>query len=245
LAADAAASDAASDAAVGGRVTLAAIAKALQRRSLLYDRAGDQHYDTISAYIKSVRGSDPDAALYWLMRMIDGGEDPMFLARRLVILAAEDVGLADPQALVVAAAAQQATHLIGMPEGYFPLAEATVYLALAPKSDSVKRARVKLDADIAGTRADPVPLHLRNAPTGLMRALGHGAGYRYAHDRPGHFDPQETFLPESLAGRRYYEPTGLGAEAALKKRVEELRRSVRGAARPRRGDTSGPPRTPD
>jgi putative ATPase len=210
-------------------VDLAAVKDALQRRSLIYDRAGDAHYDTISAFIKSIRGSDPDGSLYWLVRMIDAGEDPMFIARRLVILAGEDVGLADPQALVIASAAQQAVHLIGMPEGYFPLAEATVYLSLAPKSDSLKRSAGALMADVEGSRADPVPLHLRNAPTGLMRGLGYGKGYRYAHDAPEHFDPEETFLPESLKGRRYYEPTELGAEAELKRRVEELRRKVREA----------------
>jgi putative ATPase len=223
-------------------VDLAAVKDALQRRSLVYDRAGDSHYDTISAFIKSLRGSDPDAALYWLVRMIDAGEDPMFIARRLVILAAEDVGLADPQALVIAAAAQQAVHLIGLPEGYFPLAEASVYLALAPKSDSIKRAAGALTVDIEGTRADPVPLHLRNAVTGLMRGLGYGKGYRYAHDKPEHFDPEETFLPESLRGRRYYEPTDQGAEAALKSRVDDLRRSVTAAARARTADTSAPKR---
>ncbi|MHB8631313.1 MAG: AAA family ATPase, partial [Candidatus Limnocylindria bacterium] len=235
----------ASDAAAPGpdgirRVDLAAVRDALQRRSLVYDRAGDAHYDAISAFIKSVRGSDPDGALYWLVRMIDAGEDPMFVARRLVILAAEDVGLADPQALVLAAAAQQATHLIGIPEGYYPLAEATVYLALAPKSDSLKRAHGALIADVEGTRADPVPLHLRNAATGLMRGLGYGKGYKYAHDTPAHFDPEETFLPDALKGRRYYEPTGQGAEAALKSRVEDLRRSVQAADRARRAGTSAP-----
>jgi putative ATPase len=147
------------DATGGDReITLADIREALQRRSLLYDRAGDQHYDTISAFIKSVRGSDPDAALYWLMRMIDAGEDPMFIARRIVILAGEDVGLGDPQALVIAAAAQQATHLIGLPEAYYPLAEATVYLALAPKSDSLKRGLAELNRDLAETRrSGPAP----------------------------------------------------------------------------------------
>src|SRR3989475_1602737 len=211
----------AADAAVPGPdgkrpVGLDEVKEALQRRSLLYDRAGDQHFDTISAYIKSVRGSDPDAALYWLVRMIDSGEDPMFIARRLVILAAEDVGLADPQALVVASAAQQATHLIGFPEAYFPLAEATIYLAAAPKSDSVKRAYGAVMDDIEHTRADPVPLHLRNAVTGLMASMGYGRDYKYAHDRPDHFAPDETYLPESLAGRRYYEPTELGVEARIK-----------------------------
>lgn len=238
------ASDAAPGDATGVRhVDLAAVKDALQRRSLVYDRAGDAHYDTISAFIKSLRGSDPDAALYWLVRMIDAGEDPMFIARRLVILAGEDVGLADPQALVLASAAQQAVHLIGMPEGYYPLAEATVYLALAPKSDSIKRAHGALMADIEGTRADPVPLHLRNAVTGLMRGLGYGTGYRYAHDSAEHFAAEETFLPESLQGRRYYEPTDLGAEAGLKERravLDAARRSARAAGRPRTGDTSGP-----
>jgi len=234
----------AADASPERHVTLDSVKDALQRRSLVYDRAGDAHYDTISAFIKSVRGSDPDGSLYWLMRMIDGGEDPLFIARRLVILAAEDIGLGDPQALVLASSAQQAVHLIGMPEGYYPLAEATVYLALAPKSDSIKRARHALDQDLENTRADPVPLHLRNAPTQLMKQLGHGKGYRYAHDAPEHFDPAETFLPDSLRGRTYYEPTDLGAEAELKRRSEALR-TARSAARARRGGTSGPPRGPD
>ena len=226
-------------------VTVEAVRDALQRRTLLYDRAGDQHFDTISAFIKSIRGSDPDAGLYWLVRMIDAGEDPMFIARRLVILAAEDVGLADPQGLVIASAAQQAVHLIGLPEGYFPLAEATVYLALAPKSDSLKTARGKLSDDLEETRADPVPLHLRNAVTGLMHHLGYGKGYRYAHDAPGHYDPDEVFLPPSLEGRRYYEPTDLGAEAELSSRLAALRRSGQGADRARTGRTSGAPRESD
>ena len=233
----------AADAATAGpdgmrSVGLEEIREALQRRSLLYDRAGDQHYDTISAFIKSVRGSDPDASLYWLMRMIDAGEDPMFIARRIVILAGEDVGLADPQALVIASAAQQATHLIGYPEAYYPLAEATVYLALAPKSDSLKRGLGELQRDLAETRADPVPLHLRNAPTRLMAELGYGQGYRYAHDYEGHVAPDETYLPDSLAGRRYYVPTELGAEADLRARLEALRRSVRRGGPARTGGTS-------
>ena len=222
------------------KIGLPEIREALQRRSLLYDRAGDQHYDTISAFIKSVRGSDPDAALYWLMRMIDAGEDPMFIARRIVILAGEDVGLADPQALVIASAAQQATHLIGFPEGWFPLAEATVYLSLAPKSDSLKRGLAELQRDLAETRADPVPLHLRNAPTPLMAKLGYGKDYKYAHDYEGHVAPDTSYLPESLQGRRYYLPTDLGAEATLKTRLEHLRRSVRGTDPARTGGTSAP-----
>ena len=223
------------------RVDLAAVKEALQRRSLLYDRLGDMHYDTISAFIKSVRGSDPDAGLYWLVRMIDAGEDPIFIARRLVILACEDVGLADPQALVVASAAQQAVHLIGLPEGYFPLAEATVYLSLAPKSDSIKRALGALDHDLVETRAEPVPLHLRNAVTGLMAGMGYGRGYKYAHDRPDHFAAEETFLPENLLGRRYYEPTELGAEAQLKARVETLRRRTAEAKAAREAKSAAAP----
>jgi putative ATPase len=211
----------------------------MQRRSLLYDRAGDQHYDTISAFIKSVRGSDPDASMYWLMRMIDAGEDPMFIARRIVILAGEDVGLADPQALVIATAAQQATHLIGFPEAWFPLAEATVYLALAPKSDSLKRGVGELQKDLDETRADPVPLHLRNAPTPLMKQLGYGKDYKYAHDYEGHVAPEETYLPDNLRGRRYYVPTELGAEAELKRRLDALRRSATAAAQARTAGTSG------
>ena len=234
------ASDAATANAEGMRlIGLPEIREAMQRRSLLYDRAGDMHYDTISAFIKSVRGSDPDAALYWLMRMIDAGEDPMFIARRIVILAGEDIGLADPQALVIATAAQQATHLIGFPEGYFPLAEAAVYLALAPKSDSLKRGLGELQKDLEETRADPVPLHLRNAPTPLMRNLGYGKDYKNAHDYEDHVAPDTTYLPDSLQGRRYYEPTELGAEAKLKLRLEDLRRSVRERAPSRTAGTSG------
>ena len=234
------ASDAATPGSDGRRaIGLTEIREALQRRSLLYDRAGDQHYDTISAFIKSVRGSDPDAALYWLMRMIDAGEDPMFIARRIVILAGEDIGLADPQALVIASAAQQATHLIGLPEGYYPLAEAAVYLSLAPKSDSLKRGLGELQRDLAETRADPVPLHLRNAPTPLMAKLGYGKDYKYAHDYEDHVAPDTSYLPESLQGRRYYVPTELGAEAKLKMRLEDLRRSVRGRDPSRTAGTSG------
>ena len=229
--------------ATGGtrEITLSDVREAMQRRSLLYDRAGDQHYDTISAFIKSVRGSDPDASLYWLMRMIDAGEDPMFIARRIVILAGEDIGLADPQALVIASAAQQATHLIGMPEGYYPLAEATVYLALAPKSDSLKRGLGELNKDLEETRADPVPLHLRNAPTPLMKQLGYGKDYKYAHDFEDHVARDTTYLPDSLKDRRYYVPTDLGAEAELKRRLAALGRTARGTDPARRGDTSGRP----
>ena len=197
-----------------------AIEDAMQQRALLYDKAGDQHYDTISAFIKSVRGSDPDAAIYWLARMIEAGEDPMFIARRLVVLAAEDVGMADPQALPVAVAAQQAVHFIGMPEGRIPLAEATVYLATAPKSNSAYAALNRATEDVQKTRNEPVPLHLRNPVTGLMKGMGYGEGYKYSHDYEGHFAPMQN-LPESLKGRRYYKPSDQGHE---KDAADRLRR---------------------
>ncbi len=193
-------------------VDAALVREAMQRRGTGYDRAGDMHYDTISAFIKSVRASDPDAALYWLARMIDGGEDPLFIARRLVILASEDVGLADSGGLQVAVAAQQAAHFVGMPEGFFPLAHATLYLATAPKSNSVGTSFAAAMADVRDTRNDPVPLHLRNAPTRLMHDLGYGEGYHYAHDD---YDVNQLNLPPNLSGRHYYRPGTQGAEARL------------------------------
>ena len=199
-------------------VTLGTVEDAVQRRATLYDRAGDQHYDTISAFIKSVRASDPDAAIYWLARMVVSGEDPMFIARRLVILASEDVGLADPNALVVAIAAQQAVHLIGMPEGRIPLAEATVYLASAPKSNRAYAAIGEAIRDAERAINEPVPLHLRNAPTGLMRDLGYSRGYQYAHDQDGAFTPTQN-LPDNLKGRRYYRPSDRGYEAKIGERL--------------------------
>ncbi len=176
---------------------------ALQRRGSTYDKGGEQHYDVISAFIKSVRASDPDAAVYWLSRMLDGGEDILFIARRLVILASEDVGLADPQGIQVAIAAQQAAHFIGMPEGYYPLAHAVLYLATAPKSNAVGRAYGAAMADVQETRNDPVPLHLRHAATGLMRNLGYGRDYHYAHDD---YSVKQFNLPENLRGHTYFEP---------------------------------------
>ena len=201
-------------------IDLDTIADALQRRSPMYDKAGDSHYDTISAFIKSVRGSSPDGALYWLARMIESGEDPLFIARRLVILASEDIGLADPQALTVAVAAQQAVHFIGMPEGRIPLAEATVYLATAPKSNTAYAALNEAMADVRRLPNDPVPLHLRNAVTGMMHQMGYGKDYKYSHDYEGHFAPQE-YLPPQLQNRRYYHP---GVEGAEKEIAERLRR---------------------
>ena len=193
-------------AAQDGAVTVAAVATVAQR-ALPYDKGGDAHYDTISAFIKSVRGSDPDAAVYWLARMLEAGEDPIFVARRLVILAAEDIGLADPQALPLAVAAQQATHLIGMPECTLPLSEAAIYLARAPKSNSAMRAYSAAAAAVRERGALPVPLHLRNAATGLMAAHGYGRGYRYAHDYEDAVAPDQRHLPDELEGLAFYEPT--------------------------------------
>ncbi len=205
------------------RVTLALIEEALQHRTYLYDRAGDSHYDTISAFIKSLRGSDPDAALYWLARMVEAGEDPLFIVRRMVILAAEDVGLADPQALVVATACQQAVHFVGMPEGFLPMAECAIYLATAPKSNSALTAYQRALEDVRRTRNEPVPLHLRNPVTGLMRDTGYGKGYAYDHGSPEHYAGQEH-LPQKLSGRRYYRPGELGFEAKIKQWYERLRK---------------------
>jgi putative ATPase len=219
-----AASAAPPDASGARHVDRALIADALQRRIVAYDKKGDNHYDVISAFIKSIRGSDPDGAIYWLARMIDAGEDPLFIARRLVILASEDVGLADSRGLQVAMAAQQAVHFVGMPEGHYPLAHATLYLATAPKSNSVGRAYGAAMADVEGTRNEPVPLNLRNAPTGLMRKLGYGGGYRYAHEdyafagATGNLPPSErleAYLPENLKDRAYFEPGQQGEEAKL------------------------------
>ena len=198
----------------GARVlTRETIEQAAQAPTLLYDREGDAHYDTISAFIKTLRDSDPDGALYWLARMVEAGEDPLFIARRLVITAAEDVGLADPQALPLAVACQQAVHFLGMPEGRLALAETTVYLARAPKSNSAYAAYGRALADVQATRNDPVPMHLRNAVTGLMRGMGYGQGYRYAHDEPGHVAPGQAHRPPSVEGHVYYVPGTLGDEA--------------------------------
>jgi putative ATPase len=188
-----------------GEIDLSHIERAMQERHLLYDKAGDQHYDIVSALIKSVRGSDPDAAVYWMARMLEAGEDPLFVARRLVISAAEDVGLADPQALQVAIAAQQAAHFVGMPEAVLPLTEAALYLALAPKSNSALTSYGAARELIAETGNEPVPMHLRNAVTGLMKSLGYGRDYKYAHDYEGGVANQ-VHLPEKLAKRKVYRP---------------------------------------
>ncbi|GBD10605.1 putative AAA domain-containing protein [bacterium HR23] len=199
-------------------ITLPLIEEALQRRALRYDRAGDQHYDTISAFIKSLRGSDPDAAVYWLVRMLDAGEDPRFVARRMVIHAAEDVGLADPTALLVATAAAHAVEYVGMPEAQIPLAEAAIYIACAPKSNAVVRALARAREDVRTHTPEPVPAHLRDSSYPGAVRLGHGQGYRYPHDYPGGFVEQD-YLPEGLRGRVYYEPTERGLEAEIRRRL--------------------------
>ncbi len=204
-------------------ITLPVIEGVFQQRALTYDKQGEEHYNIISALHKSLRDSDPDAGLYWLGRMLEAGEDPLYVARRLVRFASEDVGMADPQALVVAMAAQQAVHFIGMPEGELALAQAVVYLATAPKSNSIYDAYGKVKEDIKRTRNEPVPLHLRNPVTSLMKEAGYGKGYKYAHDYAGHFVRQKH-LPDSLRGRRYYRPGSLGFEAVVEKRLKELQR---------------------
>jgi putative ATPase len=204
-------------------ITKALAAEALQRRVLLYDKKGEQHYDIISALHKSVRNSDPDAALYWLGRMLEAGEDPMYCARRVVRMAVEDIGLAAPEALNLCLSARDAMHFLGAPEGNLALAQAVVYLALAPKSNAVYTAYAAVQADIAATAAEPVPLHLRNAPTKLMKSLDYGKDYQYAHDVEGRVADMQC-LPPSLANRRYYHPTDQGREKALAARIEEITR---------------------
>ena len=190
----------------GGTIDLATV-EATTQRQLRHDKDGESHYDLISAFIKSVRGSDPHAAVYWLARLLEAGEDPLFVARRVVILAAEDIGLADPQALAVAVAAQQAAHFIGLPEAKLPLAEAAVYLALAPKSNSAMRAYSAAASAVHERGMLPVPLHLRNAVTGLMAAQGYAKGYQYAHDYDDALPPDQSHLPDELADAIFYEPT--------------------------------------
>jgi putative ATPase len=196
--------------------------RAFARKALLYDRAGEEHFNIISALHKSIRNSDADAGLYWLARMLEAGEDPLYVARRLVRFASEDVGVADPQALILAMAAQQAVHFIGLPEGALALAELVVYLAAAPKSNALDTAYAEAARDALETRAEPVPLWIRNAPTGLMKGLGYGKGYLYAHDEAEGVAGMDC-LPEGLAGRRYYRPTDRGLEADLGQRLEAAR----------------------
>jgi putative ATPase len=203
-------------------ITIELVQEAAQRRAATYDKGGDDHFDTISALHKTIRGSDPDAALYWLARMLERGDDPLYVVRRLIRFASEDVGLADPQALELAMATQQAVHFIGMPEGALALAELTVYLALAPKSNAIYVAYGQARADVENTRNDPVPIHLRNAPTRLMKDLGYGEGYKYAHDYDEGVIGQQN-LPDNLKGRSYYKPVERGFERDLGRRLERVR----------------------
>ncbi len=205
-----------------GEITLEIVQEALQKKALLYDKGGEEHYNVISAYIKSLRGSSPDGSLYWLARMLEAGEDPIFILRRMIILASEDIGNADPRALQVAVSALQAFQVIGMPEGRIILGQAVTYLATAPKSNA---SYVGIDAALAEVRksgALPVPLHIRNAPTKLMKELGYGKGYQYAHDYEDGFSGQEC-LPEKLAGRTFYEPKGHGYEKNIVERMEWMK----------------------
>ena len=197
--------------------------EALQKKSFLYDKSGEEHYNLISAFHKSLRGSDPDAALYWLGRMIEAGEDPLYIARRMIRFASEDVGMADPQALQVAVSAMEAFHFVGLPEGNLALAQAAVYLATAPKSNSLYTAYQGVRKDVRESENMPVPLHIRNAPTSLMEELGYGKEYKYPHDYPDHF-VEEEYLPENLRGRAYYRPTDQGFEKEIKKRLENWKR---------------------
>jgi len=205
------------------RVTETAIREAAQKKSLLYDKSGEEHYNLISALHKSLRDSDPDAALYWMTRMLESGEEPLYVARRLVRFASEDVGNADPTALTITLAAKDAYDFLGSPEGELALAQATLYLAMAPKSNAVYTAFNAAKADVAERPSEPVPLHIRNAPTRLMQDLGYGAGYQYAHHAPDARVDQEH-LPESLRGREYYRPAERGLEADVARRLAEWRR---------------------
>jgi putative ATPase len=204
-------------------VTAELVLKVAQEKTLLYDKSGEEHYNLISALHKSLRDSDPDGSLYWLGRMLEAGEDPLYIVRRLIRFASEDVGNADPQALVVAVSAMQACHFVGMPECDLALAQAVTYLAAAPKSNSLYAAYGEVKADVRKYGALPVPLHIRNSPTRLMKELGYGRGYKYAHNFPGHIVDQEH-MPEKLKGRRYYQPTDQGFEKRIAERLERWRR---------------------
>jgi putative ATPase len=208
---------------VSMEITDEIVRDALQKRILLYDKSGEEHYNLISALHKSVRNSDPDAALYWLGRMLEAGEDPLYVARRVVRMAVEDIGLADPNALSLCMAARDAVDFIGMPEGNLALAQAVVYLSVAPKSNALYTAYGDVQQDVEQTAADAVPLHLRNAPTGLMKGLGYGQGYQYAHDLEGKVADMQC-LPDNLRDRVYYRPTSEGVEKRIRERMEEIKR---------------------
>ena len=207
----------------GAEVTDEIVHDALQKRVLLYDKTGEEHYNLISALHKSVRNSDPDASLYWLGRMLEAGEDPRYIARRVVRMAVEDIGLAEPNALALCMAARDAVDFVGMPEGNLALAQAVVYLAVAPKSNALYTAYANVQQDVEQTAAEPVPLHLRNAPTGLMKGLGYGQGYQYAHNLEAKIADMQC-LPDNLRQRTYYEPTNQGVEKRIRERMEEIRR---------------------
>lgn len=200
------------------------VERGAEERTLLYDKSGEEHYNVSSALIKSMRGNDPDAAIYWLLRMLDAGDDPLFLSRRLIIFASEDVGNADPRALQVAIAADDAFRRVGLPEGVYPLAHACLYLACCPKSNAVKRAIDATRASLAERGALPVPMKLRNATTQLMRDEGYGQGYQYAHDLPGSHVPGESYLPDELVGRSLYQPSSEGLEKQIRERLERINR---------------------
>ena len=221
------------------KITAAAAAEAMRSRAYTYDRAGDNHYDMASALIKSIRGSDPDAALYWIARMLKGGEDPLFIARRLVISAAEDIGNADPQALPLAVAASQAVQLIGLPEGRIPLAQAAIYLAAAPKSNASYKAIEEALTAVEEGGSHRVPAHLRGTGYRGAARLGHGKGYLYPHDYPGHF-VEQSYLPPALAGKRFYRPGVEGFERQIGERLEELNRKRDAADRDRKEKSKEP-----
>ena len=208
---------------VSGKITDEIVRDALQKRILLYDKTGEEHYNLISALHKSVRNSDPDAALYWLGRMLEAGEDPLYIARRVVRMAVEDIGLADPNALSLCMAARDAVDFIGMPEGNLALAQAVVYLSVAPKSNALYTAYGEVQQDVEQTASEAVPLHLRNAPTGLMKGLGYGRGYQYAHDLETKVADMQC-LPDNLQDRVYYRPTQEGIEKRIRERMEEIKR---------------------
>ncbi|MBS1257372.1 MAG: Replication-associated recombination protein A [Candidatus Scalindua arabica] len=203
------------------KVTLKIAQEAMQRKALLYDKGGEEHYNVISAFIKSMRGSDPDAAVYWLARMLEAGEDPLFIARRMVIFASEDIGNADPSAVQVAVAVKDAFHFVGMPEGWIPLSQGVTYLASAPKSNASYKAYLSALEDVKEKGALGVPLHIRNAPTPLMKDLGYGKGYKYPHNHGGHIE--QSYLPEELQGKEYYMPTENGFDKEIKKRLADYK----------------------
>lgn len=202
------------------KITLKIVEDIITKKELKYDKAGDAHYDTISAFIKSMRGSDPDAALHYLARMLESGEDPMFIARRLTIFASEDIGNADPTALILAQSCADAVHFVGLPEAKLILSQTTAYLTTAPKSNASKVAINEAETDVSNERLEPIPLHLRNAPTTLAKKLGHGKDYKYPHEFSENWVP-EVYLPKNLVGRRYYRPTSHGYEKIIKERLKK------------------------